>query len=270
MTGDDSQCVYLRLIDLGVPLAYSRNVADNSRVPLLVRLIWKVEQLRGRYALPAGNILGSLLFYGRPLLSNAWGVLMQALVREPALRYRCQRVGADVRLYGPGPRILGDGIIEIGDGVQFGEDMSLVVGMGLPEPARLQIGSHVTFFGHQVLVAARSISIGSYCWIGGSIYDNDAHPLDAGQRRARLAPIETIGTAPVVIEDDVWVGLNALVLKGVTLHQGAVIGAGAVVTSDVPPFAVVAGNPARVIRQLAPMPSVPAPASAAPDPHLSE
>jgi acetyltransferase-like isoleucine patch superfamily enzyme len=62
-----------------------------------------------------------------------------------------------------------------------------------------------------------------------------------------------IKTAPVVIEDDVWLGTNAVVLPGVRVGRGAVVGAGAVVTRDVAPFAVVAGAPARVIRRLEPV-----------------
>lgn len=53
---------------------------------------------------------------------------------------------------------------------------------------------------------------------------------------------------PVVIEDDVWVGCHAIILKGVTIGRGAIVGAGAVVTKNVPPYAIVGGNPARVIR----------------------
>ena len=53
---------------------------------------------------------------------------------------------------------------------------------------------------------------------------------------------------PVVIEDDVWVGMRAIILKGVTLGRGCVVGAGSVVTRDVPPYAVVGGSPARVLR----------------------
>ena len=52
----------------------------------------------------------------------------------------------------------------------------------------------------------------------------------------------------VIIEDDVWIGGNAIILPGVHVHTGAILGAGAVVTKDVPPYAIVGGNPARVIR----------------------
>lgn len=57
-----------------------------------------------------------------------------------------------------------------------------------------------------------------------------------------------IETAPVIIGDDVWIGHGASILKGVTVGEGSVIAAGAVVTKDVPPFAIVGGVPARIIR----------------------
>jgi maltose O-acetyltransferase len=57
------------------------------------------------------------------------------------------------------------------------------------------------------------------------------------------------GFSPVIIEDDVWIGARVIILKGVRVGRGAIIGAGAVVTKNVPPFSVVAGNPARVIRK---------------------
>ena len=54
---------------------------------------------------------------------------------------------------------------------------------------------------------------------------------------------------PIIIEDDVWIGARAIILKGIHVGRGVIIGAGAVVTKDVPPFSIVAGNPARVIRK---------------------
>jgi acetyltransferase-like isoleucine patch superfamily enzyme len=56
-----------------------------------------------------------------------------------------------------------------------------------------------------------------------------------------------VGMSPIVIEDDVWIGFNATVLKGVTIGRGAIIGASTVVTKDVPPYAIVVGNPQRQI-----------------------
>jgi len=85
--------------------------------------------------------------------------------------------------------------------------------------------------------------------VGGnaSIVDFDFPPLTP---EARAEDINAGAAAPIVIGNDVFVGMEALVLKGVTIGDGAVVGAGAVVTQDVPPRAVVAGNPAQVVRDL--------------------
>jgi len=215
-------------------------------------LIWKVEQLRGRVVLPAGEAIGGLLFYGRPLIANAFGVLMQALVREPAFRYRCAHVGRRLRLYGPAPHIMGDGQIDIGEGVEFNVNTVLLVGLGLRAPARLSVGNDVRFGPDNMIVAANDVRIGDHCRTGPGvkIYDTDLHALDPDRRRQNYGTIEHAATAAVRIEDDVWIGANAVILKGVTLHRGAIVGAAAVVADDVPAMTVVAGNPARIIRQL--------------------
>ncbi len=94
-----------------------------------------------------------------------------------------------------------------------------------------------------VISAAKSIHIGDRVLIGSGalIFDSDLHPLESGIRHGRGA------CAPIVIEDDVFIGARAIVLKGVTIGKGAIVGAGAVVTKDVPPGVRVAGNPARII-----------------------
>jgi acetyltransferase-like isoleucine patch superfamily enzyme len=222
---------------------------DHKQHPF-IPLIRQLERARGTVHLPTGSVVGGALFYARPLLYNLRTLLMQILVYEPALRYRCRTLGRKLRLMGPAPRISGDGIIDIGENVQLAEGISIIVGMGLPEPAHLEIGSHVTFGGHQIVCVARRVSIGNHCWIAGSIYDNDVHPLDPTQRRLELGAMSAVGSAPVVLEDDVWIGLNSTILKGVTLHRGSVVGAGAVVTEDVAPNTVVAGNPAREVKRV--------------------
>jgi maltose O-acetyltransferase len=68
----------------------------------------------------------------------------------------------------------------------------------------------------------------------------DGHPLSKGN----------VMVAPIIIEDHVWISYNVCILKGVTIGKGAIIGAGSVVTKDVPPFTVYAGNPAKFIRNI--------------------
>jgi acetyltransferase-like isoleucine patch superfamily enzyme len=71
---------------------------------------------------------------------------------------------------------------------------------------------------------------------------------DHGTRSGQLIKVQEHIRNPILIEDDVWIGASATILKGVTISKGAVIGAGSVVTKNVPANAIVVGNPARVLR----------------------
>ena len=76
---------------------------------------------------------------------------------------------------------------------------------------------------------------------------NDVHDWNNGQKNWKH-----IANAPVVVGDKAWIGFNVSILKGVTIGEGAVIGACSVVTRDIPAYAVAVGNPARVVRRLSP------------------
>ncbi|HLV37140.1 MAG TPA: DapH/DapD/GlmU-related protein [Spirillospora sp.] len=115
--------------------------------------------------------------------------------------------------------------------------------------AVLQIGADFGMTGGSIVAAVR-ITIGDRVTVGANcvITDTDFHPLDPQQRRR--SPLDG-AAAPVVIEDDVFIGMQSLILKGVTIGAGSVIGAGSIVTRDVPPAVIAAGIPAQVIRELA-------------------
>jgi acetyltransferase-like isoleucine patch superfamily enzyme len=109
--------------------------------------------------------------------------------------------------------------------------------------------------------SAASIHIGHRVLISHNVnvHDSDSHPLDAAERHAQYVEIVqrghprqagSIRTAAVVIGDDAWIGFNSTVLKGVSIGPGAIVAAGSVVTGNVPPWSVVAGNPATVVRSL--------------------
>lgn len=94
-----------------------------------------------------------------------------------------------------------------------------------------------------------SVAIGDNVKIGACVLitDTDAHPLDYLARRSSN---EGTKSAPIVIEDDVWIGAHSIILKGVTIGAGSIIGAGSVVTKSIPAVCVAAGNPCRVIKLL--------------------
>ncbi len=118
------------------------------------------------------------------------------------------------------------------------------------DQGRLSIGDGTGLSG-AVLSARTSITIGRHVNIGGNtrIFDHDWHSLQHQDRRDRRRDAAACATRPVVVGDDVLIGTNAIILKGVNIGDRCVIGAGSVVTlRDIPADSIAAGNPARVIR----------------------
>ena len=126
------------------------------------------------------------------------------------------------------------------------------------------------------------IIIGDYCYLGEqsriwssvnikignrvliahnvNIHDNNAHPIDSEQRHNQFKQIisekchpkedKTLNEKSIIIEDDVWIGFNSTILKGVTIGKGSIVAACTVITKDVPPNVIIAGNPAQIIKYL--------------------
>lgn len=115
--------------------------------------------------------------------------------------------------------------------------------------ATIVIGNNVGM-SSTVLWAHRKITIGNHVKVGGNciIIDTDAHSMDFLLRRN---PYTDCGmSAPVTIEDDVFIGMNCIILKGVTIGARSIIAAGSVVTKSIPPDCIAGGNPAKVIKYL--------------------
>lgn len=115
--------------------------------------------------------------------------------------------------------------------------------------AEINIGNNVGISG-ATIYARKSIIIGDNTNIGGNvkIIDNDFHPLDIISRNEDIK--EKIGTRPIVIGKNCFLGCNSLILKGTVLGDGCVVGAGAVVSGKFEENSIIAGNPAKVIKKL--------------------
>jgi len=106
--------------------------------------------------------------------------------------------------------------------------------------------------------SASKISIGSRVLISHNVnvHDNNSHPLSSNERHVDFREIFKSGLRekanynekPIVIEDDVWIGFNSTIMKGVRIGRGAIIGACTLITEDVAPFSIMAGNPPRLIK----------------------
>jgi len=166
---------------------------------------------------------------------------------EPVLRSVCEQVGVALRADRL-PYMRGSGEITIGDHVNLsGRSCFYFVGTESSEIPRIVVGNNVFIGNACTLSAASRIEVGNHCLISAEvrIHDNDGHPLDSERRRDN-GKITADEVAPVVLEDNVWIGAGATVLKGVTIGENSVIGTGAVITKDVPRDSIAVGNPARI------------------------
>ena len=160
----------------------------------------------------------------------------QLRMRRKASTPLSVRLQGRVHISGCGDVVLGKGVSIVGTVVPV-ELVTYTSG-------RIEIGNH-TFINYGSSIAARaSVKIGSHCHLGHYTFvmDNDQHGL---VRRMELPQ-----SYPVIIEDHVWIGSKAVILPGVHIGSRAVIGAGSIVTKDIPPRCVAAGNPATVLRHL--------------------
>ncbi len=134
-----------------------------------------------------------------------------------------------------------ESVIHIGSNVILDRGVRLWLSGG----ARLTIGDNTYLAEGSMVLSQRKVWIGSGCSISWHvlIMDSSSYAVGYGDEEPRVR------VQPVFIGDHVWIGCRAVIIKGVSVGTGAVIANNAVVTSDVPPGTMVAGNPARVVRE---------------------
>jgi len=187
---------------------------------------------------------------------------MSAMEHHEADRWAAGELPGNVRL-GAGTVLTGDHAFKR---FRSRREQALVIGTGctmegvhfaLGENAQVTIGNYC-YFTNAVLLCELELRIGNYVVIGwnASLADTDFHPIAPAERIADAIACSPLGAGrprppiprrPVIIEDDVWVGPNATILKGVRIGAGALIEAGALVTRDVPARKRVLGNPAQIV-----------------------
>lgn len=151
--------------------------------------------------------------------------------------------------------VIGKGKITIGDDFYFSSGNAVNPissnfrgALYVEDGAKLTIGNHVGMSSTRIW-ASQAITIGDHVNIGGGtlITDTDAHSLDWEDRRHGRGEVPSV---PIVIGDDVWIGAQCIILKGVTIGPRSIIGAGSVVTHSIPADSIAAGNPCKVLRKI--------------------
>lgn len=195
-------------------------------------------------------------------------------ITRPILKMRKR-----INLHLFGQRLIGRATCRIGQGTVLTSVARIKNASGDSE--KINIGANTHVFGELFVFAhGGQINIGEWCYVGEgtriwsaasvtvgnrvlishsvNILDSLTHPIRAVDRHEQTKQIYQIGhpqkislgESPVRICDDAWIGAGAFVLRGVTVEEGAIVAAGAVVTKDVPPYTIVGGNPAVIIREL--------------------
>ena len=174
-------------------------------------------------------------------MNDIFGVMADRL---RAVWWRCRgvKLGSKVRI-GPRCRCTMPAGVNMGRRVWLEADVWLKLTDG---GARLEVGDFTFFARNCHLNARERIAIGAHTLFGpGCVIVDHNHGMRPEQRMDEQ-PCEA---KPIQIGSDVWCGAGAVILPGVTIGDGAVIGANSVVTRDVPPMTVVAGSPARILRR---------------------
>ena len=175
------------------------------------------------------------------------------LYLSPMFRSKCKAVGERfnyVKLHQGFPYISGNIQILIGKNVTLHSRSSFSATKVFDDPKFIvDEGTHL---GSGLSIGvAKEIRIGSHCHIASnvSIMDNDGHPEDPFERAENL-PVNPKAVAPVQVGNYVWIGEGAVILKGVTIGECAIIAARSVVTQNVEAYTIVAGNPAKVVKKV--------------------
>jgi len=206
------------------------------------------------FSIPPIPVVHSVFYKIHIGVREMWHGFTRIFWYTPLFQSRLEEPAPNLYLYGGMPFILGSVRIRLGKGCRVGGGLMNIGGRttGTQVPL-LEVGDNVDLGWNAALMVGTKIRIGNNVRLaeGTFLAGYSGHSMDAEARaRGEGDAEETIGD--IVLEDDVWIATRVTVLSGVTIGRGTIVGTGSVVTKDLPPFVLAAGNPARIIRKLNP------------------
>jgi len=217
----------------------------------LPRLLRSTYRGMMNLSVPAPRLIARPLLWVFVTLRTCFYQLWRIFVCEPLFKAYCASYGRNLHTETKIHWIVGKGDIICGDNVTVGGKVDITFAARFSDRPRFVIGDN-TGIGHGCRFAiGKSIVIGKNCNLSGdiTIMDSNAHVVDPRGRLEKL-PVSTEDVRPVSIADNVWIARQCIIFPGVRIGEGSVISAGSVVRTHVPPYSVVAGNPARVMFRL--------------------
>ena len=166
--------------------------------------------------------------------------------------------GQNVKLSSRSKIFLQDGAVR--DQLILDDEVWLYGRIILQSQGVCKLGKHVKIGNSTTIQCVNSVEIGDYTIVADNVVitDNNNHPVSPSYRKEwainysdnSLSLWKHSVSKPTIIEKNVWIGANSRICKGVRIGEGAIVAASSIVTKDVPPFSIVAGNPARIVKTL--------------------
>jgi acetyltransferase-like isoleucine patch superfamily enzyme len=222
-------------------------LSDHPAARLARKVYWGARGM----TLPAPRIIVKPMLWTFLAIRSVYYFVMRVFVCEPLFKAYCKRYGrglhTDVFIHW----VQGKGDIVIGDNVLIDGKCSFIFAARFSEAPTLTIGDDTAIGTGCSFSVGKRIDIGRNCHIASGIwmFDSSGHPADPESRLAGMPPSDD-DVRPITIGDNVWIGSRSIIFPGVTIGDGSVVSAASVVTNDVPPYTIVAGNPARKIVSL--------------------
>jgi NAD+ synthase len=217
-----------------------------------------------RFSVPVPHVFARVLLACFLGCRTVIKFFIRVFICEPAFKAYCSSYGRRLTTATHLPWVQGRGRIVVGDDVRINGRIAITFAVRYSDTPVLDVGDGSSIGHNASFVVGKRISIGKDCLIANDVivFDAPGHPTCAPLRRVGAAA-PPAAVKPVTISDNVWIGQRGIICPGVTVGEGAVVSAGSVVMTDVAPYTIVAGNPARRISyaDLSKSPSIAPPAT---------